>query len=92
MPRFGNPKHPRRHFIRELRQYRGLTQVQLAERMKTTRANISRIESFKEAVTQDSLEAYAVALQTDPTSLLIRNPIDPEGKWSIWDQADIRSN
>jgi hypothetical protein len=29
----------------------------------------------------------ADALQTDPPSLLMRNPQDPEGIWSLWDRA-----
>jgi hypothetical protein len=37
--------------------------------------------------TQDMLEALAEALTTDPASLLMRDPSDPEAIWSIWDQA-----
>jgi hypothetical protein len=33
------------------------------------------------------LEALADALMTDPASLLMRNPLEPEAMWSIWDQA-----
>src|SRR5262245_49860200 len=87
MPRVGNPKHRRRHFIREWRLYRGLTQEMLAERLETTKANISRIENLKQGYTQDFLEACAVALSTDPASLIMRDPTDPEGIWSILDQA-----
>jgi transcriptional regulator with XRE-family HTH domain len=87
MPRVGNPKHRRRHFIREWREHRGLTQEQLAERLETTKANISRVENLKQGYTQDFLEACATALSTDPASLLMRNPVDPEGMWSVWDLA-----
>src|SRR2546430_17472676 len=87
MPRVGNPKHRRRHFIREWRQHRGLTQELLAERLETTKANISRVENLKQGYTQDFLEACAAALSTDVASLLIRDPTDPEGLWSVWDQA-----
>src|SRR5882757_10032011 len=31
--------------------------------------------------------ASATALATDPTSLLMRNPADPEGLWSVWDRT-----
>ena len=87
MPRVGNPKHRRRHFIRAWREYRGLTQEQLADRLSTTKANISRIENLRQGYTQDFLEACADALRTDPASLIMRDPSDPAGFWSIWDQA-----
>lgn len=32
------------------------------------------------------LEAFATALDTDPASLLTRNPLDPDGVWTVWDQ------
>jgi len=87
MPRVGNPKNRLRHFIREWRLHRGLTQEMLADRLETTKANISRIESLKQGYTQDFLEACADALLTDTASLIMRDPTDPEGMWSIWDQA-----
>ena len=87
MPRVGNPKHRRRHFIREWRLHRGLTQEMLAERLETTKANISRVENLKQGYTQDFLEACATALSTETFSLLNRDPTDPEGIWSLWDQA-----
>lgn len=49
--------------------------------------SISRIESGTQPYTQDVLEALAEALGTDPASLLMRNPDDPEAMWSIWDKA-----
>lgn len=85
--RVGNPKVRRRHFIREWREYRNLNQDQLAERIGTTGANISRVENGKQGYTQDFLEACADALMTDAASLLIRDPTDREAMWSIWDQA-----
>ena len=87
MPRVGNPKNRLRHFIREWRQYRGLTQEKLADRLETTKANISRIENLKQGYTQDFLDACADALRTDTASLIMRDPTDPEGMWSIWEQA-----
>src|SRR3954452_9822188 len=87
MPRVGPPKPRRRHFIREWRKHRGLTQEQLADRLETTKANISRIENLKQGYTQDFLEACADALSTEASSLLMRDPTDPEGIWSIWEQA-----
>jgi transcriptional regulator with XRE-family HTH domain len=87
MPRVGNPKNRKRHFIRAWREFRGLTQEQLADRLSTTKANISRIENLRQGYTQDFLEACADALRTDAASLIMRDPSDPAGFWSIWDQA-----
>lgn len=77
----------RRSFIRQWREDRGLTLEQLAERLGTTHASLSRIERGLQPYNQAVLEAIAEALQTDPASLLMRDPDDPEGMWSVWDQA-----
>jgi transcriptional regulator with XRE-family HTH domain len=76
---------PRRHFIKQWREHRHLTQERLAERLGTTAASLSRIENYKQPYTQDFLEAAAEALGTDVASLLIRDPSDAEAPWSIWD-------
>lgn len=84
---FQKPRARRRTFFKEWRQHRGLSQEQLADRLDTSVASISRIESGSQPYTQDVLEALAEALMTDPASLLMRNPDDPEAMWSIWEQA-----
>lgn len=84
------PKRARRRtFIREWREYRQLTQDALAERLKTSKASISRIEAGSQAYTQDFLEAAADALRTDPASLLMRDPTDEDAVWSLWNDAKI---
>lgn len=88
MPKRIKPAAPRRrHFIVEWRKHRGLTQEQLAERIGTTKASISRIESYETGYTQDFLEACADALMCEPGDLLMRNPTDTEAPWSIWNHA-----
>ena len=87
MPRVGNPKHRQPHFIRAWREFQGLTQERLADRLNTTKANISRIENRRQGYTQDFLEACAEALGTDPASLIMRDPRDQDSIWSLWDQA-----
>lgn len=79
--------HYRRTFIRQWRENRGLTLEQLAERLETTHATLSRIERGLQPYSQALLEAISEALQTDVASLLMRDPTDPEGMWSVWDQA-----
>lgn len=75
-----------RHFIREWRKHRGLTQEQLAERIGITKSYLSKIESGKKRYDQPFLEAAAEVLQCEPADLIIRDPSDPDGIWSIWDQ------
>ena len=77
----------RRTFIRQWREYRGLTLERLADRLGMTAGNLSQLERGNQGYTQNTLEALAHALQTDVASLLMRNPEDSEGLWSLWDQA-----
>jgi len=82
-----DPARRRRHFIKEWRDYRELTQEQLADRLSMSAASLSRIESYKQPYTQDFLEACADALRTDAASLIMRNPTDDDAIWSLWDAA-----
>lgn len=75
-----------RHFIKEWRKHRNLTQDQLAERIGVDRTYVSKIEAGKKRYDQPFLEAAAEALNCDPASLIMRNPLDPEAIWSIWEQ------
>lgn len=84
---YKQPRQRRRTFFKEWREHRGLSQERLADRMGTSVASVSRIESGKQPYTQDYLEALAYALQTDPASLLMRDPSDEDAIWSIWDNA-----
>jgi transcriptional regulator with XRE-family HTH domain len=77
----------RRTFIRQWREFRGLSQEALGARLDTSGTSISRIENGEQPYTQDTLEAIADALQTDVASLLMRDPSDPNAIWSIWDSA-----
>lgn len=81
--------HPpyRLTFIRQWRESAPLTLERLADRIGSTHATLSRIERGLLPYSQPMLEALANALNTDPASLLIRDPRDPEGIWSIWDKA-----
>jgi ribosome-binding protein aMBF1 (putative translation factor) len=74
-------------FIAQWREFRGLTQAQLAQRLNMTQSHLSLLENQKRGYTQETLEAIAEALQTDVASLLIRNPLDSDAIWSIWEHA-----
>jgi transcriptional regulator with XRE-family HTH domain len=75
-----------RHYIREWRKHRELTQEQLAERIGITKSYLSKIESGKKRYDQPFLEAAAEVLRCEPADLIVRDPSDPDGIWSIWDQ------
>lgn len=51
-----------------------------------THASLSRIERGLQPYNQVLLEILAEIYQTDPASLLMRDPGDPDGLWSIHDQ------
>lgn len=77
-----------RHFLRAWRKKKGLTLEQVAERIHTTHATLSRIERGKLPYNQDLLEILADIYQTDPASLLMRDPEAQDAIWSLWDQLD----
>lgn len=74
-----------RHFIKQWRKHRGLTQEQLAERIGITKSYVSKIEAGKKRYDQPFIEAAAVVLSCEPVDLIVRDPSDPDGIWSIWD-------
>jgi transcriptional regulator with XRE-family HTH domain len=66
-------EHPG-HYVREWREYRGLTQEQLAERIGKTHGAVSHLENGKSRYTQRMLEAIGEALSCEPGDLLTRDP------------------
>lgn len=76
-----------RIFVRQWRKHRGYSLEQVAERLHISKGALSRIERGERPYTQDFLEAVAEILSTDPASLLMRDPTDPDGIWSIWDEV-----
>lgn len=81
------PTKFRKTYIREWRKHRHLTLEQLAARLDMTASHLSMLETGKRGYTQETLERIAEALATDPASLLMRNPLDQDAIWSVWDQA-----
>lgn len=79
-------------YIRAWRRHRGLTIDQVREHLwhlhevKLTRTSLSRIELGKQPYSQPILEALADVLETEPASLLMRDPLQAESMWSIWDR------
>lgn len=77
------PPARRRHFLREWRKYRGLTQEQLGERVDVSGSNISLLENGKQNYTQRILEEIALALNTEPACLLAEDPTAQDGEWQL---------
>lgn len=84
--RIGLQKQRARNFIKEWREFRGLTQEQLAERLDCSPASISRLERGKQALTDDVKTVVAKALDIEPSSIDMRNPAESE-IWTLWDRA-----
>jgi transcriptional regulator with XRE-family HTH domain len=74
----------RQHF-KAWRKYRGLTQEQLAERIGIARSYLTKIERGDRRYDQPFLEAAADALRCEPGDLIMRDPTEAEGIWSVWD-------
>lgn len=85
-PRFKEAKF-RPTFIRQWRKKAGLTLERLADRVGMTAGNLSEIENGNTGYTQSTLEALADALGCTAADLLVRDPSDPEGIWSLWEKA-----
>lgn len=75
----------RAHYIKEWRKHREMTQEQLAERIGIDKGYLSKIENGKRRYDQPFLEAAAVILRCEPADLIVRDPSDPDGIWSVWD-------
>jgi transcriptional regulator with XRE-family HTH domain len=81
------PKKFRPTCIRQWRHYRGMTLETVAERINMTPGLVSLVERGLRGYTQDTVEALASALRTDPAGLLTRDPTDPKAIWAIWEKA-----
>lgn len=68
------PRQLRRHFFKEWREYRGLTQEQAADRLDIDRTSLGRVENRKTPYSQGLLEAAAEAYMCEPWDLLNVDP------------------
>lgn len=74
-------------FIRQWREMKGLSLDALASRVPMDKGNLSKVERGRLPYNQEMLERLADALGTEPASLLMRDPSDPEGIWTLMDRA-----
>jgi len=83
MPPVKKPQRQRlRHFIKEWRDYRDLTQEQVADRIGVSATTFGRIEGNKIPYNQDFLELAADALRCEPWDLL---HVDPNKEGDVVD-------
>lgn len=73
-------------YLKQWRKFRGYSQERLAEMVETSKGYISDVERGNRPYNQELLEKLADALQCAPADLLMRDPSQPDGIWSIWDQ------
>lgn len=83
------PQSLKGHHLKAWRKYRGLTQEQLAERIGIARSYLTKIERGDRRYDQHFLEAAAEALRCSPADLMVRDPTDPEGLWSVYDSLTV---
>lgn len=83
------PKAPRFRptFMRQWREYRGMTLERAGEAVEMSHAQLGRIERGLQPYNQELLEALAELYGTEPASLIMRDPTKDDGIWSLWDQA-----
>lgn len=58
------------------------------KRLGISQPNISRVERGEIPYSQTLLELIAEVYGVDAASLIIRDPSDPDGLWSIYDQIE----
>lgn len=82
-------KKRRRTFVREWREYRDLSQDELADRAGITKGNVSQLERALISYRQDTFERIAVALDCSVVDLLTRTPNQAQDLLSLWNKATI---
>lgn len=79
----------RRHFVKQWRKHKGLTQEQLAERIGVTPGSISQLELGRINYTQQMLEKLAEEFGCRPGDILNVDPTVDKAMWSIWETLDV---
>jgi transcriptional regulator with XRE-family HTH domain len=84
------PRRPRRVYLSEWREYRGLTQKQLGDRLGVTDVTVSRWELGNSLPNTNVLAAIAEALDIEPQDLY-RHPDQPSADALLRGQpAEVR--
>jgi transcriptional regulator with XRE-family HTH domain len=92
MPSVSHPKRPlQRHFLKEWREFRNLSQEEAASRLGISRTQLSKIENRKSPYGQQFMEAAADAYGCTVADLVTRNPGNIDAVWSITDHLRTAS-
>ena len=76
MPPVPKPKRERtKHYFKEWREYRGLTQEQAIGRLGWSQSKISRLEAGETPYNQDDLESAALAYSCGISDLITVDPM-----------------
>jgi transcriptional regulator with XRE-family HTH domain len=71
--------------LREWREFIGLDQETAAARINLSRTQLSKIENLRSPYSQGLLEAAAEAYGVTVADLLMRNPLNADAPWSIYE-------
>jgi transcriptional regulator with XRE-family HTH domain len=78
-----------RHYVRQWRDFRGLTQEQLAERVGKSRALITQIEKGWTDLTEEMIYSLSEALNCEPGDLF---RVNPQKAGAVVDITDMLKN
>jgi transcriptional regulator with XRE-family HTH domain len=84
---FKQPPARRRIFLKQWREFRNLTQEQLAERVGWSVGNVSQLERALQGYSDEGLALLADALQCTPGQILDVDPTNDNSIWSLFERA-----
>lgn len=75
-------------FLKQWREFRDLTQEQLAEKIGQTGSSISQLERGKQGFGDKTLADLAAALECSPVDILAFDPKQPNSFWPLFHAAE----
>lgn len=79
-----------RNYLRDWREFRKMSQEELADKIGTTKAVISLLENEKRPLSSKWLRKLAVPLKTKPGHILDHDPHDlPSDVHDLWDDIPL---
>jgi transcriptional regulator with XRE-family HTH domain len=88
MARVKRPPHQRGvHFLRQWREFKEVTQEQLADMLEVDRTTVGKIENARLPYNQDYLERVSAALGVDIEDLVSVDPAAPKPPKLVWSRV-----
>lgn len=78
------PRARQKTFFRQWRDFRGLSQEEVADRCEIDRSTVSRVERGENPYDQDFLERFALAVGCDPQDLISIDPLKSDAPRLIY--------